>query len=70
MAGSLRQSDTSGNDGLKISPWKNSAEVGGDLTRKVGAVIVHCQQNAFDGEVVLEGVSDPIDSVHQLRNAL
>ena len=40
-------------------------QVGGHLAGKVGAVVVHGEEDAFDFQGVLEGMSDAVDGVHQ-----
>jgi hypothetical protein len=45
-------------------------EVGLDLTREVRPVIVHREQDSFELEWLIEGLSDSLDGIHELGDAL
>src|SRR5262245_44579462 len=70
MAGCLGEPHAARNDGLEYLIGEELLEIVGDLARQIGPVIIHSEQNAFDSQVVLKRISDSIDSVEQLRDAL
>ena len=45
-------------------------EVGLDLTREVRPVVVHREQDSFELEWLIEGLSDSLDGIHELGDAL
>src|ERR1035437_3045711 len=68
--GRFGQTYAAGDDGPEYLILEEFAEVGGHLTGEVGAVVVHGEQDAFDGEGVLEGFANAVDGVHEFRDAL
>jgi hypothetical protein len=49
---------------------EEASQVGSDLLRESGAVIVHCQQNALDGEGRVDRSAKAHERVEQFRYAL
>jgi hypothetical protein len=68
-AGRFREADTAGNDGAEDLVLEEVAEVGCHLARKVGAVVIHGEEDTFDGERVLEGFANAVNGIHELGNA-
>lgn len=69
-AGSLSESDTSRDDGTEYFLFEEFTEVGLDLPGQVGPIVVHGQENTFDGETWIEGLFDAVDGIDELRYAL
>src|ERR1035441_3805258 len=67
--GRFGQAYAARDDGPEDLVFEELAQVGGHLARKVGPVVVHGQEDAFDGERMLEAFADPVDGVHELRDA-
>src|ERR1035438_4072303 len=67
--GRFGQANAAGDDGAEDLVFEELAQVGGHLARKVGPVVVHGQEDAFDGERMLEAFANPVDGVHELRDA-
>src|ERR1700719_269278 len=55
------------NDALKDLRPKETAQIGGDLARKSGPLIVHREQNAFDFEAGVQRPPDAHQGVEKLR---
>ena len=51
MAWGLRQTDVARNDGLEDLLAKEIPQVLCNLVSKLGSIIEHCQQNAFDFQI-------------------
>lgn len=69
MAGRFRQPHASWNHRFENLTLEKFAEIGRYLTGQVGPIVVHCEQNPFNLERMIESFADPIDCVHQARNA-
>ena len=67
--GRFGQPDAAGNDGPEDLIFEEFPEVGGHLAGEVGPVVEHGEEDAFDGQGVLEGLADAVDGVHQFRDA-
>src|SRR5262249_12010660 len=67
--GRFGKTDAAGYHSSKDLVLEEFPQVRGYLAGKVRTVIVHGEQDAFDGEGVLEGVANSIDCVHQLGYA-
>jgi len=50
MAGRLCQAYIPRNDRLEHLCPEKAAEVGGHLLRERGAIVIHCEKDALDGE--------------------
>ena len=61
MAGSFGKADVARDDGAEEAVFEVLAEGFSDLLGEVGAVIVHGEQYAFDGELGVEGSADPFE---------
>jgi hypothetical protein len=70
VTGSFGQADASGDDGFEDLIAEEIAQIVGDLAGEVGAVVEHGEQDAFDTDVVAEGVPDALDGVHEFGDAL
>src|ERR1035437_10220986 len=68
-AGCFGQTNAAGDDGPEDFILKEVAEVGGHLTGEVGPVVVHGEEDTFDGELVLEGFANAVDGVHEFGDA-
>jgi hypothetical protein len=69
VAGSLGEADASRDYGAEDLFGKKLPQVVGDLAGEVGAVIVHGEQDAFDGQRGVEGIADMIDGIHEFGDA-
>jgi hypothetical protein len=69
-AGGLGKSYAAGDECFENLVSEEFPEVGGDLAGEVGPVIEHGEEYAFDAEVVLEGIADAVDGVHEFGDAL
>jgi len=69
VAGRFGEADAPGDYGFEDFVAKELSEVGGNLTGEVRAVIIHGEENAFEGQGVLKGVLDAVDCVHQAGDA-
>jgi len=69
VAGSLARRMLLGITVRKTSSAKKLPQVVGDLAGEVGAVIVHGEQDAFDGQRGVEGIADMIDGIHEFGDA-
>ena len=67
--GRFGQADAAGDDGPEDLVLEEFPQVGGHLAGEVGPVIVHGEENAFDGEGVLEGLANAVDGVHEFGDA-
>src|SRR5215469_7392912 len=67
---SFREPDAPWYDRRKYFLLKEIPQVLRYGPRQVGAVIVHCQQNAFDGKRMRKALPHLVDGVHQLGDAL
>src|ERR1039457_2626509 len=68
--GRLGQTYAAGDDGAEDLILEEFPEVGGHLTGEVGPVVVHGEEDAFDGQGVLEGFANAVDGIHEFRDAL
>src|ERR1035437_8579138 len=68
-AGRFGQTYAAGDDGPEYFIFEEIAEVGGHLTGEVGPVVVHGEEDTFDGQGVLEGFANPVDGVHEFGDA-
>src|SRR6266481_7735137 len=64
-AGGLGQTYTAGNDGVKNLFAEELLQIVGYLTGKVGSIVVHREQDAFDFDGVVKGIANSVDSVHK-----
>src|ERR1017187_5329809 len=67
--GRFGQADAARDDGPEDLVLEELAQVGGYLAGEVGPVVIHGQEDAFDGEGVLETFANPVDGVHEFRDA-
>src|ERR1035437_8837554 len=67
--GRFGQTYAAGDDGPEYFIFEEVAEVGGHLTGEVGPVVVHGEEDTFDGQGVLEGFANPVDGVHEFGDA-
>src|SRR5450755_4532565 len=65
--GRFGQAYAARNDGPEDLVLEELAQVGGYLAGEVGPVVVHSQEDAFDGEGVLEAFANPVDGGHEFR---
>src|ERR1039457_3466113 len=65
--GRFGQANAAGDDGAEDLVLEELAQVGGHLAGEVGPVVVHGEEDAFDGEGVLEAFANPVDGVHEFR---
>ena len=70
MTGSFGKADIAGNDGLEYVALEEFPQIGGNLASEIRPVIEHRQENTFDLKRMPEGVPDPVNRIHQLRDAL
>ena len=68
--GGFCEPDAAWDHGLKDLVAKEIAEVGFDLAREIGSIIVHGEQDAFDLQGRVEGFFGAVDGVHELRDTL
>src|ERR1700730_12985765 len=64
----LRQSYVSRNHALEDLRTKKAAQIRCDLPRESGALIVHCEQNAFDLQTWIERAADSHQGIKQFGN--
>ena len=69
MTGRFGEADVARNDGLEELFAEEVAEVLGDLLGEVGAVVVHGQQDALDGDVGIEGGAYAFERGDELGDA-
>src|SRR5260370_26210878 len=67
--GRFGQAYAAGDDGAEDLVLEEVAEVGGHLTGEVRPVVVHGEEDTFDGEGVLKGFPNAVDGVHELGDA-
>jgi hypothetical protein len=60
------ETDAPGDYGVEDCIFKEISKVLLHLAGKVGAVIVHCEENAFDLQVATERFSNTIDGIKEL----
>lgn len=65
----LGEADASRDDRLEDLAFEELAQIGLDLAGEVGAVVIHREENALDGEGGIKGFFEAIDGVHQLRDS-
>src|ERR1035438_6215553 len=65
--GRFGQAYAARDDGPEDFVLEELAQVGGHLAGQVGPVVVHGEEDAFDGEGVLEAFANPVDGVHEFR---
>src|ERR1700734_3069933 len=68
--GRFREANIARNYGLEHLSAEETPQIGGNLPRKCGALVVHRQKNAFDLELRVECPPDAHQGVEKLRNAL
>src|ERR1051326_3996849 len=64
------QFDTPWNDRFENFVLEKLSEIGGDLAGQVGAVIEHGQEDTSNAQRMVEGITNPVDSIHQLGDTL
>src|SRR5579862_8060391 len=67
--GCLRQANIARNYGLENLSAEETAQIGCDLTRERGPLVIHRQKNAFDLKLRIECAPDAHQCVEKLRNA-
>src|ERR1035437_4467459 len=67
--GRFGQTYAAGDVGPEYFIFEEVAEVGRHLTGEVGPVVVHGEEDTFDGQGVLEGFANPVDGVHEFGDA-
>src|ERR1039457_2361622 len=67
--GCFGQAYAARDDGPEGLVLEELAQVGGYLAGEVGPVVIHGEEDAFDGEGVLEAFANPVDGVHEFRDA-
>ena len=70
VARRLGQANIPRNDALENLGAEERAQVGGDLLGKRGAVVVHREKNALDGERWIDGAAETGQRVEKLGHAL
>src|ERR1035441_9458573 len=68
--GRFGQAYAARDDGPEDFVLEELTQVGGHLAREVGPVVIHGEEDALDGEGVLEPFANPVDRVHQFRDSL
>ena len=69
MAGRLSEADISWDDSLKNLGAKKAAKIGCHLARERSALVMHCQQDALDGQVGIQSAANAHQGVEELRHA-
>jgi len=69
MAWRFGKSNISRYNRLEYLTTEETSEVGGNLLRKSGAIVVHRQQNALDSEGRVNGAAETHKRIEQLGNA-
>lgn len=69
MAGGFGQTDVAGDAGFEELIGEEAFEVFVDLLREIGAVVVHGEEDAFEGEGAVECLGDTVEGAHQLGDA-
>jgi hypothetical protein len=69
MTWSFRQTDISWNYGRENLRAEEAAKVGGNLTRKRGALVVHGEQDTFDAERGIQRAANAHQRIKQFGNA-
>ena len=69
MTGRFGEADTAGDYGFEDLGAEELAKVGRDLSGQVGAFVVHGEENALNGERVVEGIANAVYGVHESGNA-
>src|ERR1039457_1692203 len=65
--GRFGQAYAARDDGPEDLVLEELAQVGGHLAGEVGPVVIHGEEDPFDGEGVLETFANPVDGVHEFR---
>src|ERR1044072_33671 len=63
------QADIARNHTLENLGAKKAAQIRGNLPRKRGPLVIHCQQNAFDLETGIQSSPDAHQRIQQFRYA-
>jgi hypothetical protein len=66
MAGSFGETNVAGNRRLVEKLAKEVLELGGYALGKVGAVVIHGEDDAFDEKAGIQGLSDAFDGIEEL----
>lgn len=69
MAGRFREPDVAWNDGIEKPVFEIFAERIAYLLRQIGAVVVHGEQDALDGDVGVDGAANALQGGNELGNA-
>jgi len=69
MAWRFGKADTARNNGAEDFFLEEFAKICGNLSRQIGALVVHREQNAFDLKRMAKGIPNAVDGVHQPGNA-
>jgi hypothetical protein len=69
VAGGFGKADVAGNVGGEELVVEEGFEVFGDLKGEVGAVVVHGEEDALEGEAGVEGLGDAVEGGHELGDA-
>jgi hypothetical protein len=70
MAGGLGQADIARNDGFEYLRTEEAAEIGGDLLGERGAVVIHGEKDAFDGELGVDSATKAHERIKKFGYAL
>ena len=70
MAWRFGQADISWDYALEDLIPEEAAEIGGDLFRECGAVVIHGQENTFDLEISIDRPADTHVGIKELGHAL
>jgi len=66
---SLGETNAARNDCIEDAISEKLFQVGSNLAGKVGTVVVHGEQDALDGERVVEGIVNSVNGIHELGDA-
>jgi hypothetical protein len=69
VAGSFGEADVAGDAGFEELFSEEAFEVFSDLLGEVGAVVVHGEEDAFEGEGGVEDLGDAVEGGHELGDA-
>lgn len=69
MAGRFGEADVARNGGLEELVVEERFEVLGDLLGEIGAVVVHGENDTFEGEAGVEGLADAVERAHEFGDA-
>jgi len=69
VAWRLGEANIAWDDGLQHVVSEELAEVGGNLACKVGPVVKHGEEDAFNGYGMTERFTDAVDGIHEFRHS-